>query len=313
MGSTLVLPLRTIGVSDTTAAVVTELLRGELEARGVAVLPAIQASPGTSATACDEADCAAALAADRGATSVVYGSLSQLGEKVVVRTRALRVGESTPWFLDQVSALYEEDLDTVTRRVADGIAAGRPNSEQATVETVRLDETLEPRRRATRSGVGVRAGFLFPVDGSYGGLDRLTSLRFNYKYETPTLLIDSTSLLGLAWAEGTLDWTILDIFAARIFGLGDLAPYLGVGVGVHSVQVELRRRVDTGYGYVYDDVYAEQSETTLSADLGIGLLALRTYDFMLVLDVRFHHVFSDFVEAGGNGASGIAVTFGTSR
>lgn len=312
LASTLILPLRSIGVSDTTTTVVGELLRGELESRGVVVLGTPAPAAGTVTAPCDEVDCAAAAATRRGAANVVYGSLSRLGDKIVVRVRVLRAGESAPWFVDQLSALEEEDLDAVVRRVADGIAAGQADSERATIETVTLAETLEPRRRATRGGLGLRAGFLFPVADSYGGAARLTSVRLAYKFETPTLLIDSTTLAGLAWGEGNVDWSILDLFAARLLGLGDLAPYVGGGLGVHSVHIEQRRRVDAGY-YTYDDVYAEQTETVLSASLGAGLLALRTYDFVLVLDVRFQHTFANFGEAGGDGASGIAVTFGTSR
>jgi hypothetical protein len=53
---TLVLPFRTVGVSDTTAVVACDLLAGELEARGLTVLPReVRSSPPAGADACDGA------------------------------------------------------------------------------------------------------------------------------------------------------------------------------------------------------------------------------------------------------------------
>lgn len=310
---TLVLPLRTIGVSDTTAAVVGDLLQGELEGRGVAIFPAsrLAVDQPRGEAACDAADCAAAAASAYGVSQVVYGSLSRLGDKIIVRVRALRAGEGTPYYSDQLTSATEEDLDTVARRVAEGIAAGRPNADLATVDTVTEQETLEPRRRASRSGIGLRAGFIFPASDSYGGVDRLTSARLSFKYETRNYFIETTPVLGFAWRGDTIEWTAFDLFGARIFGVGDWATYAGAGIGVHALNVSQSVPVDWGYGPYYESV--EQSETTLALDFGVGLLALRTYDLTIVVDVRYHIVFADFDQVGGNGAHGLTVMFGTSR
>ena len=313
----LVLPLRTIGVSDATAAVVRDLLEGEIESRGVAVVPASRMAVDLpqGEAACDDAACAAEVAGRQGASRVVYGSLSRLGGKIIVRIRALRIGEASPYYAEQIAATTEEDLDAVVRRVADGIAAGRSNADRATVDTVTDEETLVPRRRASRSGIGPRAGFLFPSAGSYGDTERLTSLRLTHMYETRKFLVESTPFLGLAWRSGTVEWTILDLFGARIFGVGDFTPYVGAGLGVHSVRVE-RKGTTTyesgGSSYSYP-TSRTQSETTLTGDVGVGLLALRTYDFVVVVELRYHYVFADFDRLGGDGAHGIAITFGTSR
>jgi hypothetical protein len=114
-GSTVVLPLRTIGVSDTTAAVVADLIRDELEARRVSVLPESQLPPDLpkGAEACAEAACAAAAAANLGASRAVYGSVSRLGVKFIVRIRTIRPGETSPEYNDQLTATYEEDLDAL--------------------------------------------------------------------------------------------------------------------------------------------------------------------------------------------------------
>jgi hypothetical protein len=312
---TLLLPLRTVGVSDTTATVARDILAGELESRGLSMLgrgsvPALPSGP----RACDEVDCALSLARERQAAQVIFGSLSRLGEKVIVRVRALRVGDTAPYYTDQLSALTEEDLDTIMQRIAEGIAEGRANSARATVESVTRAETETPRRRAGRSGVGLRAGFIFPDGDSYGG-DRLTSLRLVYKFEGRGFLIESTALLGLAWRDGSIEWTPVDIFAGRIFGKGDLSGYLGGGLGMCSLHLE--REVGCpecvpGTQCACTHTVSEAA-TTLSADLGGGLLAFRTYGYQIVVDLRYHYVFEEFDKIGGHGAHGIALSFGTSH
>lgn len=315
--ATLILPFRTVGVSDTTATVARDLLAGELESRGVSALgrgEALKLPSGPQG--CDEVDCATALARERRASQVVFGSLSRLGEKIIVRARALRVGDAAPYYSDQLSALTEEDLDAVMRRVAEGIATGRANSERATIESVTQTETEKPRRREGRSGIGLRAGAIFPDGDSYSG-ERLTSLRLVYKFEGRGFLIESTALLGIAWGGGATEWMPLDVFAARTFGKGDVSGYFGGGLGIRSVRVERNticqyEGCDPGWECDYS---CEESEgaTTLSADVGGGLIAFRTYSYQIVVDLRYHYVFEKFDKVGGKGAHGIALTFGTSH
>lgn len=316
-GPTLVLPFRPVGVSDTTLAVCRDLLEGNLTELGVTVLRVsgkgtlLPSLPG----ACDEAACAAAAGREHGASQVVYGSLSRLGDKVIARVWALRVDEATPFYCDQMNALTEEDLDVVMRRIAEGIAAGRGHSNMATIHSVTQDEASEPTRRATRSGIGFRAGFIFPTGSSYGGNDRLTRFRFGYKYETARYMVEMTPLAGLAWGGGTVDWTVLDLSACRIFGAGDFATYLGAGFGVHSVRVEqtVKRHYEYQGGANDYDETIDQSETAPTFDLIAGVLAFRTYDFEVVVDLRYHHTFEDFDEVGGDGAHGFQFTVGTGR
>lgn len=314
---TLVLPLRSVGASDTTVVVIRDLLEGSLEDLGVRTIPsasllsALPEGPG----ACDDPECAVALGRQHQASQVVYGSISRLGDKFIARINVLRLGETQPFYRDQLTATTEEDLDRVMRRFAEGIAAGRPNSDRATIDSVTQEEARTPARRAVRSGLGFRAGFLFPTGDGYGGQNRLTNLHLAYKYEAQSFQIESTSLLGFSWGGNNVDWTILDVAASRIFGTGDLAFYLGAGAGVHSVHVEREfREWHDDWGMPYESRYSRsQSETVPSADLVAGLLAFRTYDFEIVLEVRYHHVFEDFKEVDGNGAQGIRVTFGTNR
>ena len=310
---TLVLPLRTLGVTDTTAAVAGELLAGELETRGMTVVRL--GPPGeipSTSSACDEPNCAMTLARAHQADLVVFGSLSRLGDKIIVRIRALQIVETTPFFNEQLSAETEEDLDTVMRRIAEGIAQGRPDAARATIDTITQEETKAARRREGRSGIGLRAGSIFPTGHGYAD-HRLTNLRLAYKYEGRRFLIESTALLWIAWGEDALEWAPLDIFVARVFGLGDMSAYLGGGLGMHSIRIERSSVAYPQDGCCSYEYNTEQAATTLSADLGGGVILLRTYSYQILVDVRFHYVFEDFDEVGGNGAQGFMVSFGTSH
>ncbi len=317
-GGTLVLPFRAVGVSDATAHVSRELLMGSLGDLGIVIVggDSSEAPLPQGDSACDKADCAAAIGRERGASRVVYGTFSQLGGKIIARLSVVRVDEAAPYYRDQLTATSEEDLDTVMRRFAEGIASGRPNSDRASVESVTQAETITPLRRATRRGAGIRAGFLFPTGNSFGGADRLTNLHGVYRYELGNVQIETSTIVGFSWGDGNFDWTLVDVSAARLFGTQDFTTYLGAGLGVHSVTVERRQTVTYTYPgsppYTYEQPY-QQTETAPTLDLVAGIMALRTYDLSLNLELRFHYVFAKFDEVGGDGANGVRLTFGTSR
>lgn len=308
---TLVLPFRTVGVSDTTAAVSLDILTHELRKSGVQILNtrALESGFPAGTDGCDDPSCAAALGRDHGADQIVYGSLSRLGDKILVQVECVRAGESEPFYADRLSALTEEDLDTVLLRVSQGIVTRRPNSDRATIDSVTQDETLEPARRAARRGIGVRGGVLFPADNSYGD-KRLTDLRLVYKFETRQFMIETTTLLGFTWGSGTVEWTLLDVFAAKVFGTEDISPYVGGGLGIRTLNVERRGPSSAGYPY---PTTQSQDATTVSADVGVGVMALRTYEYTVMIELRYHYVFEDFNDLGGHGANGFLLTFGTSR
>jgi hypothetical protein len=323
--STLVLPFQTVGVDEETATVAAALLREDLQALGVSIVPASSSSALLSGT--EDPVAAADAARGAGADRVVYGTLSRLGGKIICRVHALKVGENAPFFNDQLNSLTIEDLDVVMQRFAEAIATERPTVGEPSVDTVTREETRKPRTQASRRGIGMRAGFLWPAGDSYGGVERMTSIRIPYKYETRDYLLETTMLTGLAWggkdATGdywgvsenhAIDWTILDLYGAKIFGRSNRATYVGAGLGIHSARVE--RRVECSYpGYPNDRCYEsrEEAQTTLTADGGVGLLLLRTYDFQIVIDLRYHVTFSNYDRVGGKGAHGIALSFGTAR
>lgn len=316
----LVLPLRPVGVGEQTTVVTGVLLAGSLGDLGVDVVTPdpSQAPLPSGAGACDDAGCAGTIGRSHGADRVVYGSINRLGAKYIVRINVLRVEETSPYYRDQLTAVAEEDLDTVMRRFAEGIAAGRPNSDRASVESVTQAETIDPPRRATRYGFGVRAGFLFPTGNSYPGNNHLSSILSSFRTEVGDYMIETTPLIGFNWGEGNLDWTLLDMSVSRLFGRHDFTGFAGLGFGVHIVRVD-RTEIQTvtypgtpPYTYTYP-VSVEENKTVPTMDLIIGGMGLRTYDTSVILELRFHIVFADFEKLGGARADGLRLTFGTSR
>lgn len=311
---TLVLPLRTLGVSEQTAVVSRELLAGSLADLGLTVTsrtPDAEALP-SGDTACDDPVCAAALGRQHGATQVVYGSMSRLGAKFIVRLSVVSVDATEPHYRDQLTATSEEEMDTLMRRFAEGIVAGRPDSDRASIESVTEAETLLPARRATRGSFGLRAGFLFPTGGSYANEDRLTHLHIAHVYDLGNALVETTPMLGLSFGDRSRDWTLLDMSIVRPFGDGDVTPYLGGGIGVHSIGYDRPvTYVTPGYPpYTYPQ---RTSETVPTVDLIAGFMALRTYDFSLFVELRLHHAFTTAEKMGHAGETGLRLTFGTGR
>lgn len=134
--------------------------------------------------------------------------LRPLGSQVVVRIRSLRVESDSLDYNDQLNAATIEDLDTVMARVAEGIASGRGLSDHVTLGSVLEDEAEAPRLRRGRRGFGARGGFLLTSGDSYGRSDRLTSFCIAYKFERDTLFVETTTLLGFAAGDGSVEWTL---------------------------------------------------------------------------------------------------------
>lgn len=315
-----VLPFRTVGVGAETARVFASLLTGDLESRHVPVVgaSALPADLPAGENACDESACALDLARSTGAERVVFGTLSRLGSKIIVRVRSQALDAPEADYSDQLTAARESDLDAVARRIAETLVAGRPDAQRASVRSITEQDTRTPPRRASNTGIGIRGQVLLPVADSYAGASQLAGFRLTSRYETPSgIFIESTPIVGLMWGSGDVEWTLLDVAVGRVLGEGDSAPYFLGGLGLHTVHLERRTP------YTYTDPYGggtstfdtnvSENATTLTGEIGIGWMLLRTYDFSLLVDVRYHAVFGAFDDVGGRGAHGVIVSFGTTH
>lgn len=269
-----VLPFAATGVDSMTAQVASGLLLSELRAEGVSVHDRRDISPTESPEE------ATSYLTGSGAEFAVYGSLLQLGNKILVEVNVAEVATAEITFTDRLSSETTEDLDTVIRRLARGIATGKKADATATVGTVTAAEARAPRRRTSFSSIGLRAGYMWPTSDSWAGVTKMVAVDLVYRYETPKWELEVIPLLGIRGGStdgnSAGDWAILDFSFHYFLTPTDISPYLGGGLGFHSVAAE-----EDGH---------DDSETGFAINAGGGVMFFRTYDFRLTADLRYQYV-----------------------
>lgn len=310
----LLLPLASVDVEPTTAEAVRVFLAGELQVRNLTVVRPADA-PG-----CEDLECAQRACAAAGAEKVVYGNLIRLGPKIAVRLEAARAGEEKPFFRDQLTVSDEGSLDEALRAMAAAIARENPRADRSLFNLSRSQYGVIPAGGATRPRIAFHAGLLFPTGDSYGGAERLVSLRLLLQNDLPGLHLETTlPMAGLAWSghlgeswdeDGALDWTLFDLFAAHRVDQGRRSFYLGAGLGLHHIRIE-----SEGKG-IYPPaktvtVRGGSAETTaLTGDFGGGVRIAGNGTSELSFLLRYHHVFADVGGDDDEGARGVYFGFG---
>lgn len=287
---------RGIGVDEELVDAVSHLLRGALEGEGVYTPVPVDELIGY--TGCFDALCAAEIARDEGFELAVTGSITRLGSKIIVRVELIEADDGAVRFSTDGSALTEDDLDTVLKRLARSLSTGEDMESTAEVGMITALEYEAVRRRESYSSKSLDVGFLWPQGGSWAGVDRLTAIDLAYQYDTPEFFLMGRS--GFRWG-GDLDEMqgrgfgidFLDVKIGKYFSRGDFAPFLTGGVGVHYVWV--KQRVEEEGGGIYDQ---SESGTNLALMAGTGFTAFRTYDFQAQFEIEYIYVIEDF-EYGG--------------
>jgi hypothetical protein len=279
------------------------LLISELRSQGVTVVDKRDSAPTESPQD------AATLLKDSGVEFGIYGSLLQLSNKIIVEVNVVKVATSELSFTDRLTAESAEDLDVVMRRLAEGIVSGKKAAATATVETVTATEGKTPRRRATFSSAGLHAGYMWPTDNSWAGVTKMVAVDFVYAYETANWQIEIVPFLGFRGGgndENTaVDWAIFDFSFHYFLTKTDISPYLGGGLGFHSIAAE--EAIPDGYGYYHK---VDDSGTGFAFNLGGGFVFFRTYDFRLTADLRYQYVTYTFKNFEHDQAQSVMFTIG---
>lgn len=240
------------------------------------------------ATDCADKDCAAEIGDKVNAEKVVYGTMSKLGEKYVIAASVIEVATKKLVLQDRVSAASAEDLDVVSKRLAKSIVTGKPIEKTAEIGTVTEEEEKEPRRRTTFYTGGGKFGWGMPLGDSYGGVNSLMVFDAMFWYETPKFLVEiqfellTTPTASIADQSDTtvhaMEFSLPDISLYYLFTKSDFCPYAGGGVGFKQL---LMYREAPGW----DD----EAETApgMGLNAGAGIIAFRTYDFRLMLGLRY--------------------------
>lgn len=289
-----------VGVDSMTARVASGLLLSELRAQNLSVVDRRDLGPTESPEE------AARRLSGGGAEFAIYGSLSQLGNKILVEVNVIKVVTAEMVFTDRLSSQTIEDLDTVIRRLARGIATGQKSGATATVETVTAAEAETPRRRASFSSFGLRAGYLWPTSDSWAGVTKMVAVDLVYHYETARWELEVVPLLGFRGGSiddnSAFDWAILDFSFHYFLTPTDISPYLGGGLGFHSVAAE---------GLSLDgQTRLDDSETGFAFNMGGGVMLFRTYDFRVIADLRYQYVAHVFEGLRHDQAQGVMFTIG---
>jgi hypothetical protein len=254
---------------------------------------------------CYDSQCAAENGRRLGAGKALVGSLSRLGEKIIVELRLVETATGMVEYSDRMASATVEDLDTVIQRMAKSVASGKPAEGTAEVGLIVQEEAREPLRRKNFFTVGGKIGYLFPTGDSWGQADRLLCLDWVTRYETNDFFVES--LVGYRYQlnqdNGAFDVPIeFSIF--YVPSRSDFSPYFGGGLGIHWIGAE---RWDDE-GDPVDDDDDRVTNNGLALNLGGGLMGFRTYDFRIVVDLRYSIVMADL--GGQDTHQGIMLTFG---
>lgn len=292
-----------LGVEPATVAAFELLLVQEIERRREVVLVAASTADPEPAP-CATAECAARRAQAAAADGALLCTLTRLGEKHVATLQHVAASGSTVWS-HRLTAATENDLETLAVELA-ALASGRRSS-----RFKGLIGGPDPKERLAWRGSGPRVGAIYPLGGSFAGAGRLTSVAYVWRYQTPAFTVESVPALGIAWGGDLAtdrgkgrDWTLLDAYVTWTPTRGDVAPYFGVGLGLHALRLEHDGTGDPFLGR------RDESATTVGLALGSGVTLFRTYDFQLVIDLRYQKFWHDFGEVGGKGAQAFVLTFG---
>jgi len=223
------LPATGANVHEGHLAAATDVFRSQLERTGRFEVRLAPAGAGGR----DEPTAADAAAAARAANATLGVTLriSRLGEAAAVRLGAYRP-DGTVAHVDELTAGSPDDLEPVLRRLARGLAEGQPARSLAELDSVTLRESDPYLKYAATQVFGLRLGTAFLYDRVDG-----VSEPANVSGGGVFWLYDARSFLAdVSFDLHTGDGARLISLALgfyRPLSKGNLAPYLGGGVGYH--------------------------------------------------------------------------------
>jgi hypothetical protein len=289
-GAWTVLPFAERGLEPGAADTFRELLQTELAARTGAAF-------GVADVVCADVPCAVAAAEPLGATVAVFGSLSRLGQKVVVTATLVDVPGAAVLNSDRMTVSRIEELDTVAARLAEAFVSGRPVAETARLGTITRAEAAPDVRREGESGFWFGLGGIAPLGGGYAEAGMGVLFEFGWLFEARWFAIGPR--LGVRFSAeekggGRYVEVPIDVTAAYIMSLGDVAPFIGIGAGVHFLWEDRPTRITVG-NIIPQVSHKKVDDSAWGFGLSgrIGLLLLRTYAVRLTIWGEYGATFVD--------------------
>lgn len=289
------------GVDETTAKLVSSLVRAELAAQ-----PKTRVIPGEGK--CFEEACARAAREESKADAVVVGKLITLGKSTSLSVQAVWKKETLNY-----RVLMEDigEINVLAPRLATAIAEKRTFVDAATVTTISEREKTMYKRVEGDFSWGPALGVLVPVNNSYGGADILYSIDLLFRYEIEHLGFEFDT--GIYFSDGSdekaqaYEWP-LDFAMMYYFFDTDHSPFVGGSVGLHSIGVTLPKEEIEEEDDEDKEDYFHSWTASVSGFVGYELLRTHTLHVSFRAGYRY-----GFAALDGPGAHGpflnIAMTF----
>lgn len=298
-----------VGVDAAQCAAIGDLLRTELTKLGVAVTPRSK-MPEAS---CADESCAAALAGPLLVNEAVVTRISRLDKKVMVISTIIEVPSGKTVFSDRMTAASLDDFDVLAVRIARGLVGRVPFATTGDVDSISAQDARDPTRQKSFLTSGLRLGGIAPLGGSYARASSLYRGEVISLYEVRSFVIEAAAGFSAnsqysSDSETRLVETGIDLGGYYHFDKADISPFMGGGLGIHSLAGEF---TDPGPTKSPDDDQRIRVNTNGPAFwVGGGATLFRASDVHLVLTGRYTMTMVEILDQPVYGLMvGIGVTY----
>jgi hypothetical protein len=177
---------------------------------------------------------AESVAKTLGADEAIVGSIARVGDGSIISYRLVSVATGDVLLSDRASLGNASELDVVTERMARSIRDRKPfaASEQAGMAT-----SAEVRSREAASAILFTTGYTFPIYNTFtedpGTM--LFTLDAAVTYELPQFM--AMAQMGIIRGKHGFQDVHFELLGHRVFGDGDIATYIGGGLGIHRISM----------------------------------------------------------------------------
>jgi len=200
------------------------------------------------------------------ATHVVEGSLSRLGEKVIILMKALEKQSEEFSFVQRVTLYNESELDVAAERLAKAYNQSKSFSETVDVTNVIKKEEEIVTLKHALSGTLFEMGTFTPIGGdNYGEGESGIALNMSWIHETPSFFY-LPSIGFRIGADRSYRELPLDISVGKFFSDKNNTLYIAGGAGLRFIREELT--INTAMGTT---IIRTVNQTLKENDMGAGL------------------------------------------
>lgn len=286
-----------------TGATFRDLLQGEISAQnGVAFVDL--------AMECPDLGCTLDAGQRAGVRYVVHASIGRLGNKIVVTYAAGDVATRAALVSGTASVARIEELDVLARRIAHALVTGRKLDEGGELGEITEAEAAQPRRRSTRFALAFGPEMVVPTRG-FAREELGAGGGVGLWLETPDFVLEPR--IGyrteLAGGRNTYDHIPLELGVYYLLSHGDVAPLLGVGLGLHYLHEVRAVSHDVGRVLVSSshDII-DESLFGVGGFVRAGVMLLRTYDVGVVAAFDYLITLADFEDRSDEQAFRLSVS-----